>query len=213
MIWGFASTLVSDSRKELDLFFRKLLDGKIDDYPKPKAFKLSKQQLFPDRGTIYEWLYDKRNNGSWISWMDTAPPAVLPSSAKVSDLIIQTNEVSMQRFFIKRLLDRSIPILFVGPTGTGKSAIVLDYLINLPKEKYLQNVINFSARTSAAQTQEIVMSKLDRRRKGVYGPTMGKKCILFVDDLSMPQKEVYGAQPPIELLRQWIDHGYWFVRC
>jgi hypothetical protein len=39
---------------------------------------------------------------------------------------------------------------------------------------------------------------------------MGKQCVLFIDDLSMPQKEIYGAQPPIELLRQWIEHGHWF---
>lgn len=107
---------------------------------------------------------------------------ILLSCVKVSELIIPTMETARQMFFLKTYVDHSVPLLFVGPTGTGKTAITNNFLLKLPKEKYIPSFINFSARTSANQTQDIIMSKLDRRRKGLFGPPTGKEAIIFVGE-------------------------------
>ncbi|XP_055941760.1 dynein axonemal heavy chain 3-like [Argiope bruennichi] len=211
LVWTIGGTMNNNSRILFDDFFRSLLNGDNEQHPKVKTFKLTKAQLFPEDGLVYDFVFNVKSN-SWIGWLNTLQKEDLdlPLYARINELIIPTNETVRQRFMLNTYISHDVPVLFVGPTGTGKSAITNNFLIHLPKERYLPNSINFSARTTAGQTQDIIMSKLDRRRKGVFGPSMGKKCIVFVDDLNMPAKEVYGAQPPIELLRQWIDHGYWF---
>jgi len=46
----------------------------------------------------------------------------------------------------------------------------------------------FSAQTSANQTQDTIDLKLEKIKRGVYGAPVGKKYIIFVDDLNMPKK-------------------------
>ena len=70
----------------------------------------------------------------------------------------------------------------------------------------------FSAQSGCNQTQDTIDGKLDKLRKGVYGPPIGKNCIIFVDDMNMPKKEEFGAQPPIEFIRQYLDHKGWYNR-
>ncbi len=47
---------------------------------------------------------------------------------------------------------------------------------------------------------------------GVYVPIGGKQLITFMDDLNMPSKDLFGSQPPLELMKQWLDYGFWYDR-
>uniref|UniRef100_A0A8C9V6G4 Dynein axonemal heavy chain 7 n=1 Tax=Scleropages formosus TaxID=113540 RepID=A0A8C9V6G4_SCLFO len=211
VVWGLGGTINGESRKKFDAFFRNLVAGTNDEHPRPKSVTLPKN-VFPEKGSVYDYYFHKQASGQWNTWTESisVEEAVIAPGANVSELIIPTMETARQMFFLRTYLAHEVPMLFVGPTGTGKSIITNSFLLKLPKEQYTPNCINFSARTSANQTQDIIMAKLDRRRKGVFGPPMGKKCVVYVDDLNMPAKEIYGAQPPIELLRQWIDHRHWY---
>lgn len=107
--------------------------------------------------------------------------------------MIPTNDSTRNIYNMKQLLSNKYHCLFPGPTGTGKSLNAYDLLINRMGEEYQYIAVSFSAQTSANQTQDTIDSKIDKRRRGIYGPPVGKRCVIFVDDLNMPKKEEYGA--------------------
>ncbi|GBG25533.1 Dynein heavy chain 6, axonemal [Hondaea fermentalgiana] len=73
-------------------------------------------------------------------------------------------------------------------------------------------LLGFSAQTASKVTQMSIESKLEKKRKTLLGAPAGQSAIICVDDVNMPTVEEYGAQPPIELLRQFLDFGGFYDR-
>ncbi|XP_053785531.1 dynein axonemal heavy chain 1 isoform X3 [Desmodus rotundus] len=181
---------------------------------------------FPEEGLVFDYRLedagisntndeDEEEEGkqvAWVKWMDSSAPFTMMPDTNYCNIIVPTMDTVQMSYLLDMLLTNHKPVLCIGPTGTGKTLTIANKLLkNLPLE-YISHFLTFSARTSANQTQDLIDSKLDKRRKGVFGPPLGRNFIFFIDDLNMPALETYGAQPPIELLRQWMDHGGWYDR-
>ena len=48
-------------------------------------------------------------------------------------------------------------------------------------------VINFSSRTTSMDLQRNLEASVEKRTKETYGPPMGKRLLVFMDDLNMPR--------------------------
>ncbi|XP_006862182.1 PREDICTED: dynein heavy chain 12, axonemal [Chrysochloris asiatica] len=211
LIWSVGGSCDTVSRIIFDTFIRQILLGKDEEIPVPQS--VGKWECnFDEKGLVYDYMYEFKNRGRWLHWNELIKSTTLGDKhVKIQDIIVPTIDTIRYTFLMDLSITYAKPLLFVGPTGTGKSVYVKDKLMNhLEKDLYFPFYVNFSARTSANQVQNIIMARLDKRRKGVFGPPMGKKCIIFIDDMNMPALEQYGAQPPIELLRQFFDFGNWY---
>lgn len=171
-IWAYFSMIVGESRKEVDSQIRRILYGSNEKYPKPKLFSLNRGQIFPEKMNFLDYRFDGVE--TWWPWLKSDDQH-LTTNSPVADILVPTMESCMVSHWMEFSMKLEMPLLLVGPTGSGKTANVKGYLKSLLKDKFLVNKIHLSARTSSKQVQEWIMSKLDRRRKGVFGPPVGRK--------------------------------------
>nr|XP_012140860.1 PREDICTED: dynein heavy chain 1, axonemal [Megachile rotundata] len=178
---------------------------------------------FPEDGLVYDYrLHDGGFTDiidtpepippRWYKWLDDIPSITITPEMKFADIEVPTMDSVRSATLVGYLLINNSNSLCVGPTGSGKTLTVSAKLTrNMPK-KFICDFITFSARTTANQTQDLIDEKLTKRRRDVYGPPLLRKQVFFIDDLNMPALDTYGAQPPIELIRQFMDFEGWYDR-
>lgn len=198
----------------------------MDEHPKPKLFTLNRGQLFPEKMLMTDYRFDGVE--TWWPWLKSEEIS-FNENMQISNVLVPTKETNIMQYWLNLAVKISLPIIIVSDTATAKSKTLRHFLNELPKDKFIHSILNVAANSQPKTIQEIVMAKLDRRRKGVFGPPVGKlvssSCIFIPnvsaklhyifqgiicgDNLSIPVRDKFGTQPSIELLRQWIDHNYW----
>jgi dynein heavy chain, axonemal len=167
-------------------------------------------KLTGDFKSIFDLSYDQ-DELSWRDWMQTRDRYVVDKSLSFLELSIPTADTVRTQHICRNALLHRQHVLLVGPTGTGKSLSLGGLLgSDFNNDAWTHYQLGFSAQTTALQTELIIQGKMEKKKRGYFGPRMGKTGVIFVDDLNMPQKGKYGAQPPIELLRQYMDYGGWY---
>lgn len=178
----------SQGRKKFDSILRSVVKNDVPEsvafYMKSGPIKIN--HMFPEQKSVYEWVFDKTKN-KWIPWMETIEQAPLDVELEYTNIIVPTVDTVRYTYLLDKLARHKMHCLFVGPTGTGKSVYVKKHLQTGMPENFNSMLLSFSAQTSANMTQDIIDGKLDKRRRGLYGPPVGKQLIIFVDDLNMPQ--------------------------
>lgn len=123
----------------------------------------------PSTGSVFDYKYIKEGRGMWRPWLEDlhdVPP--IPRDMPVNQIIIHTVETVRYFHLFHHLVRHHKPVLLVGPTGTGKSVYIMEFLLKRNNPEIFNPLfVIFSAQTTANQTQDIIMSKLTRRRKGL----------------------------------------------
>jgi len=228
LVWSVGVTTGGNGRDAFSVFLRAMVrDMSALDEPNlagvktllalrkwvpPKRVGLRFECALPPGGAVHDWCYvPNDDHGKWIKWIDALPKTDIAKDAQFAQILIPTECTAQISFMLNTMLPDGVMPLVVGPTGTGKSVCAAKAIASeLPQGRFKSLSLGFSAKTSANMTQDIIDGQLTKRRKGVFGPPLGQILIAFVDDLNMPEVETYGAQPPIELLRQLVDAGGYY---
>ena len=199
MVWAFGGGLAPkdgiDYRKDFDKWWKRTWS----------AVK------FPGKGSVFDY-YINAKSGKFAPWADLVPEVEYDSQVTaMSSLFVPTAETSAFTYFLDMMLELKAPIMFVGPAGTGKTALVKGKLASQPEGIMSMN-INFNYFTDVLSFQKILESQLEKKAGVNYGPPGQNKLIYFVDDLNMPKLDAYDTAMPISQIRQHLGWGHWFDR-
>lgn len=196
MMWSFGGLLEPEDRRKVEEQFIFRRAGLADFLPKMEAG----QSLFD--------FFCNVDFEQWEHW-----EMVLPEWEYLGDdvfefstMFVPTVDSIRIAYLLKLISQQEGHALLLGRSGTAKSVTMEQFLMHdLDHEEITFKKINFSSATSLGIFQQTVEASLEKRATATFVPKGGKKLVIFIDDLNMPEVNEWQDQPTNELVRQVIE--------
>ncbi|KAF3695797.1 Dynein heavy chain 10, axonemal Axonemal beta dynein heavy chain 10 Ciliary dynein heavy chain 10 [Channa argus] len=156
--------------------------------------------------TLYDFHFDGTKQ-KWVPWSSLVTKYIHNPEMKFADILVPTIDTTRTSWILEQMVKINRPVLLVGESGTSKTSTIHTFLKNLNIDTTITLIINFSSRTTSMDLQRNLEASVEKRTKEIYGPPMGKRLLVFMDDMNMPKVDSYGTQQPIALLKLLLDRG------
>lgn len=193
MAWSLGGLLESNDRVK----FHSFLARTGIDVPKTTS----------EESSIYEYLVE--DSGAWKHWNERVPLWEYPkdSTPDFASILVPTVDNVRTDYLISIVAKQGKPVLLIGESGTAKTVTIQQYLGHQDAEAVKNKMIAFSSATSPMIFQRTVETMVEKRMGTSYGPPPGKRLIVFIDDVNMPEINTWGDQITNEIVRQLVEDG------
>jgi dynein heavy chain len=193
-LWGVCCLLEPHDRANLMGELRKHGDLDLPVIPKGR------------KDVLWDYYVDPAT-AEWRPWADKVPHWDYPRdrTPEFSSILVPTVDIVRMNYLMGALAAQGKATLLIGQAGSAKTVTTLRYLESRSDDSNVFKTLNFSSATTAGIFQRAIEGSVEKRQGRIFGPPSGKKMILFIDDLNMPDINEWNDQPTNEIVRQLVE--------
>lgn len=222
LAWALGGSLESGKVKKIDDFIEE--GANLGDKPKEHScfdVYLRMREGFAEFAPWTE-LYPPFRSEDPEAAANPDSPFAYSDTRAFTQMLVPTKELLRYKWFTEILGASGKDVLLYGSSGSGKSLLqnysftkeaegeVDDTGVAKRKSNCKKLSICFTWHTTADTLQNVLESRLEKKRKNLFSAPSFKNAVVFVDDINIPKADEYGTIPALECLREMAEHrGYY----
>jgi dynein heavy chain len=138
LYWSLGAALIDESRVKFDAYVKRV--SNLSEVPGEGAVA-GPGEIPVHYPTLFEYYFDTEMT-KWVPWADKVPDYEHKAGAKYHEILVPTVDTMRNTWLLELMVKIKRPVVFVGETGTSKTATIQNFLRQLDP--------NTSVRTSGS---------------------------------------------------------------